>query len=129
MRTRCSRISVTKTSCAPDRRAKLGNHQADRPAAEDGNRIGEANLAQVDGMQRHAQRLKRRAGGETHAVGYLEGGVRRPDDELLQRALHAGRAAEAHRQAEVGVAFEAVFAMAARGGGVDGDAIAGAAHC
>jgi hypothetical protein len=97
----------------------LQAEEADRAAAEDADRVARAHVAEVDGVDRDAERLEHGAVLGAEALGQGDDAVGGPGHPLAQRAVVRAVAGEADRRAEVGVALEAGQAAPAVDGRVD----------
>src|SRR5690606_28912714 len=104
-----------------DRLGELDREQPDRAAADDGDRVADAAVGEVPGVQRDAEGLEHRAVGSRHALGQRVQQVGGPGDQLGHAAVERAVAGELDVHAEVAVPRLAHLAAAARDRGVDGD--------
>ena len=95
--------------------------QADRTASDDGHVGAEVHVAEVEGVDGHAQRLEHGSGDAVHGVGQRMQRLGRPAQVLAQAAVTAAVAREDDVGTEVVMALEAARAAPARHRRVDGD--------
>jgi hypothetical protein len=108
------------------RAGQLDDEQADRSAADDRDARADLDVAQVERVDGHAERLQHGATGVADLVGQGEELAVWPDEELAQATVGGAVPGEPNGRAEVRVALEAAFADAARYRRVDGDPGSGA---
>ena len=80
---------------------RLHEQEAERPAAEDAGGVPGPDVAEVERVQRDAERLEQRGLGVGDASGTGCSEALRPGDERAQRAVGRAVAGEAHARAEV----------------------------
>ena len=102
--------------------------RADRSAAGDEDALVEERAGAGDGVERHGERLGQGGDADRHVIGNLVALSGQCDEPLAEGALDVreghGAAVEAHVEALVRKALQAVFAGAAGAARRDGDAVA-----
>jgi hypothetical protein len=103
---------------------ELHEQQPDRPAAEDADRHAEPQVAEIEGVQRDAQRFEHRAIRVGELVRQRVQAGRGPGDKLAQAAVERAVPGEAYGRAEIGVSATAQVAVLTGDGRVDRHALA-----
>jgi hypothetical protein len=101
------------------------NHQADGATAQDGDTVGDLELAQINGVEGNAKRFEQGPGGIAQAIGDREATPRRAEHKLLERAVVRPQTAEVETAAQVRMPHLTHLAAMTGGGRVYGDALAG----
>jgi hypothetical protein len=119
---RCGSGSTASVTRAPAAARDLDQQQPDRAAADHRDVGAEVHVAEVEGVDRHAQRLEHRPGRAVHRGRQQVQRLGRPAEVLAQAAVAVAVAGEDDVRAQVLVALEAARAVAAVQRGVDRDA-------
>ena len=104
---RCGRLAAVRQRVDGERHARAGGardldqQQPDRAAADHRDVVAEVHVAEVEGVDRHAQRLEHRAGRAVHRVRQRVQRLGRPAQVLAQAAVAVAVAGEDDVRAEV----------------------------